>query len=335
MILVTGATGMVGAQILFDLTAKGQRVRAFRRPSSNLKVVHRIFKNHLQQLDLVEWVEGDVTDFFSLEDAMEGIDTVYHSAAFISFHKSDRNQMMRINVDGTANLVNLSLEKGVKRFCHISSVAAIGRTAGESKVNENSVWKTSKENSNYAISKYAGEREVWRGIEEGLPGVILNPTIIIGPGDWNVGSSQMFQSVWKGLSFFAPGSTGFVDVRDVARAAILLNEKGITGKRYIINSENLPYKTVFNAIARAMGKKEATIEVTPLLGEIGWRAKALRSFILRKKTLVTKETVRNGIQNWEYSNEKIKKEFGFEFISIENSVKDTVRQFMEELNPIT
>ena len=131
---------------------------------------------------------------------------------------------------------------------------------------------------------------------------------------------------------FRSGSTGFVDVRDVARAAILLNEKGITGKRYIINSENLPYKTVFNAIARAMGKKEATIEVTPLLGEIGWRAKALRSFILRKKTLVTKETVRNGIQNWEYSNEKIKKEFGFEFISIENSVKDTVRQFMEELN---
>ncbi len=328
MILITGATGLVGARILFDLS-KNERVRALRRTISKLDVFNRIFSADPVRMKNVEWVQGDVNDIFSLEDAFENVDVVYHSAALISFLPAEKNLMMKVNVEGTANVVNMALDKKVKHFCHISSVAALGRIAGSEVVDENTVWKTSSENSNYAISKYGGEREVWRGIEEGLSAFIINPTIIIGPGDWNSGSSQMFSSVNKGLKFYATGSTGFVDYRDVSKCAIELMKKGVSGKRFVINSENLPYQFVFDKIAIGLNKPKATIKVTPLLAELGWRAEALRSFIMRDKSMITKETARNGNRNWKYLNEKIKKEIGIEFIPIEDSIEQTASYFKD------
>jgi nucleoside-diphosphate-sugar epimerase len=327
MILVTGATGLIGAQILFDL-AKDHQVKALRRPSSEMLVVNRIFSGDKERLKNVIWVEGDVNDIFSLEDAFADVDMVYHSAAFISFRPEDRKRMMKVNVEGTANIINISLEKKVKGFCHISSVAALGRIAGSEVVDETSVWKTSSENSNYAVSKYGGEREVWRGIEEGLPAFVINPTIVIGPGDWTKGSSQMFYSVSKGLKFYATGSTGFVDYRDVSRSAMALMSKKVFGQRYIINAENLPYRFVFDSIADAMHKPKATIKVTRFLTEAGWRLEALRSFIMRDKSMITKETARNGTMHWKYQNEKIRKETGIEFIPVSDAVKHAAEFFV-------
>lgn len=318
---------MVGARILFDLCGD-QKVRALRRSSSAMDVVKRIFSPDPSRLKNVEWVVGDMNDIFSLEDALMNVDTVYHSAAFISFHPSDREKMMKINVEGTANLINLCLEKNVKRFCHVSSVAALGRIAGNSEVDETAFWKTSPENSNYAISKYGGEREVWRGIEEGLSAFIINPTIIIGPGDWHSGSSQMFSTVSKGLKFYTSGTTGFVDFRDVAKCAIALMNKGVSGQRYIINAENTGYRFVFDQIAECLNKPKATIEVTPLLGEIGWRAEKVRSFLLGKKSMITKETARNGNMHWKYSNAKIKKEINIDFISLSESIAFAAKLFV-------
>lgn len=320
MILITGATGMVGARLLFDLS-RNEKVRALRRPTSSMDVVNRIFTEDTDRLKNVEWVIGDVNDLFSLEDAFENVDRVFHSAALISFHPEDLRRMMKVNVEGTANMVNIALEKGVKSFCHVSSVAAIGRVAGSESVDENSTWKTSSENSNYAISKYGGEREVWRGIEEGLPAFIINPTIIVGPGDWQSGSSQMFSSVAKGLKYYTTGSTGFVDYRDVSKCAIELMNKGVVGKRYIINSQNLPYRIVFDNIAQELGKPKATIQVTPFLAEVGWRLEAVRSFIMRDRSMITKETARNGNRVWNYKNEKVKKEIEIEFLPVIDSIR--------------
>lgn len=328
MILITGATGMIGARILFDLS-KNERVKALHRTTSSMDVVNRIFSPDMNRLKNVEWVIGDVNDIYSLEDAFENVDVVYHSAAFISFRASDREAMMKINVEGTANMVNIALDKKVKRFCHISSVAALGRIAGSEVVDENSVWKTSSENSNYAISKYGGEREVWRGIEEGLSAFIINPTIVIGPGDWYSGSAQMFSSVAKGLKFYTTGSTGFVDYRDVSKCAIELMSKGVIGKRFIINSENLPYRFVFDKIAEELGKPKATIQVTPFLAEVGWRLEALRSFIMRDKSMITKETARNGNMHWKYRIDKVKEMIDVEFITIEEAVKHTAALYVK------
>jgi dihydroflavonol-4-reductase len=330
MILVTGGTGLIGSQIIFDLVSSGKKIRALRRAGSNFKVIRRLFSKHPGLFDSIEWVIGDVSDVFSVDEAMKDIHTVYHSAAFISFYPSDKKKMHKINVEGTANVVNMAMKNNVSRFCHISSVASIGRTIGETFVDENSWWKTSSKNSNYAISKYGGEREVWRAMEEGLSAFIINPTIVIGPGDWNSGSTQMFSQVNKGISFYTDGSTGFVDSRDVSKAAILLMDKGVHDQRYIINSENVTYRYVFDLIAENLGKKKSSIKATPAMIEIGWRLETLKSAILGTKPMITKETARNGLMQWNYSNEKIIREIGIDFISVEESVRDTCRYFLEE-----
>ncbi|MDP4292032.1 MAG: NAD-dependent epimerase/dehydratase family protein, partial [Bacteroidota bacterium] len=187
MNFVTGGTGLLGAYLLLELTRRGDKVRALRREGGSLKTVENIFRANDDRaeelLGQIEWVKGDVCDIFSLEDALDGVEYVYHCAALVSFDPRDREKMMRVNVDGTANVVNASLAKGVKKLCHVSSIAALGRAEPGQAVDEKTAWKSSKQNSNYAISKYAGEREVWRGTEEGLKAVIVNPSIIIGMGD--------------------------------------------------------------------------------------------------------------------------------------------------------
>lgn len=329
MIFVTGGTGLVGSQLLYDLASGGKRVRALRRRNSDMLNVKRLFENTSFE-ENIEWVEGDVTDVFSLDDAMQGVDTVYHSAAFISFHSSDISKIMKINVDGSANMINMALKNNIKRYCHVSSVAALGRNNNEKMFDENSWWNTSKENSNYSVSKYGGEREAWRGMEEGLHAFIINPSIIIGPGNWSSGSSQMFSQIWEGMPFYTSGVTGFVDVRDVSRAATMLMDKNVSNERYVINSENISYRSVFDMIAENIGRKKSSIQVSKFVTEAGWRLEKIKSFIVGKSPMITKETSRSGHKQWYYSNEKIKKEIDIDFIPIAQSVKDTCEWFMQE-----
>ncbi len=321
---------MVGAQIIFDLVRKGGKVRALKRASSEFDVIKRVFHHAPELLEKIEWVEGDITDLYAVAEALEGVKEVYHSAAIISFRPSDFTKMMKINAEGTANMVNISLEKGVEKFCHISSVAAIGRVEQGITIDETAVWKTSKSNSNYAISKYAAEREVWRGFEEGLKVVIVNPSIILGPGNLNSGSSKLFKQVWKGLKFYTEGITGVVDVRDVSITCISLMEKEVYGERFILNSENVSYKDLLSNIAIGFNKKAPSVLAKAWMSELVWRLEAFRSLITNSNPLITKETSRNSRKKWNYSNEKIRKELGMEFISMKKSVDDTCKVYMEE-----
>jgi len=321
MILVTGGTGLIGSQLLFDLTKSGKKVRALKRLSSDMKVVKRAFVSQPTMFEKIEWVNGDVIDVFSIEDAMQEVREVYHCAALVSFHSADFNKMMKTNAEGTANIVNAALEKGVTKFCMVSSTAALGRSAENQMVNEDTLWKKSKYNSGYAVSKYAAEREVWRGVEEGLNAVIVNPSIVLGAGDINSGSTALFGQVMKGLIFYPTGRTGFIDVKDVTKCMIELMEKNIFKERFIINSENLEYRDVINYIADAFGKKHPFIKVNTFLREAGWRAEAIRSVFSKHKAMITKETARNGQRSWLYSNEQIKKCLNINFIPIKESVE--------------
>lgn len=329
MILVTGGTGLVGARLLYDLTASGKKVRAMRRAGSSSRIVDMAFDENPSLKNNIEWVQCDVTDVYDVAEAMDGAEEIFHCAAKLSFHPSDYREMMKVNVQGTANMVNTALENGVQRFCHVSSIAALGRVEENKVMNESVVWKTSSNNSMYAVSKYGGEREVWRAMEEGLNGVIVNPAIVIGPGDWKTGSSAMFGQLWNGLKFYSSGVNGFVDVRDVTRCMITLTEKKISGQRFILSADNCSYRQVFNAIADGLGKPRPSVSVGKFLSELGWRAEALRSFFARKQPFITKETARNSQHKWFYSNEKIKKETGIEFIPIEKSAADTAKIFMK------
>jgi dihydroflavonol-4-reductase len=327
MILVTGGTGLLGAQLLFDLTNSGEKVRALKRETSRMDTINLLFEGQQHLFQNIEWVNGDVTDYFTVREAMKGVKEVYHCAALVSFIPSEKNKMMKINSEGTAHIVNAAMEEGVEKFCYASSVAALGRVDENTVIHEKFAWKPSKYNSNYAISKYNGEREVWRAIEEGLNAVIVNPTIIIGAGDWKTGSSQMFGQINKGFRFYSEGINGFVDASDVTKCMIVLMDRNKFGKRFIIVSENLSYHSVFNMIADSLGKKRPGIKVTKFLSGLGWRLEALRTFILRNQPMITKETANNSQLHWYYSNEKIKKEIGIEFMPIKESVKRVAKLF--------
>lgn len=323
MVLVTGGTGFLGSYIIKYLIEKGYSVRAIRR-SNKLPswLPASVFKN-------VEWVEGDVLDVVSLEDATEGIDTVIHSAAMVSFGNKDRKAMYQTNVDGTANVVNIALEKNIKRFVHISSVAALGRTAGGGHVDEEKKWEESKVNTHYAKSKYKAEVEVWRGIGEGLNAVILNPSTILGYGDWHTGSCGIFKNIHDGFKWYTTGINGFVDVKDVAKATILLMESGITEQRFIVNGDNWTFKKLQETIADGFVKKRPMREATPFLMAAGWRVEKIKSLFTGKNPLLTKESARVAMSQTYFENDKILKALpDFSFTPLEETIKKSCEKYL-------
>ena len=334
MILVTGATGLVGSHLVYELVRSGQTVRALKRPGSDITMIRKVFELHQEDLfSKIEWVEGDILDIYSLEDAMAGVDTIYHCAALVSFLPNDRKKLMRINTEGTANVVNAALEKKIATLCHVSSIAALGRPEDQNDViDESLVWKTSKHNSAYAVSKYGAEREVWRGTAEGLDVVIVNPSIILGVAGPGMGSSRLFNTVWNGLKFYPPGKNGFVDVRDVVRAMILLTDSHIRNERFILNAVNLDYKTLFTLMARELERPAPSISVSPFFSGFAWRLEKIRSAITGIKPLITRETANTAVQQFEYSNLKIRKAIDFEFIPIEETLRHYCHIFKSTLN---
>ena len=329
-ILVTGGTGFLGAYIIKTLIEKGYRVRAIRRSS---KLPFYISKGILNK---VNWLEGDVLDINSLEDAMDGADTVIHSAAVVSFIKKERKNMYQVNVEGTANMVNIALEKNIRRFIHISSVAALGRTAGGGHVDEEKKWEESKVNTHYAKSKYKAELEVWRGFSEGLSGVILNPSTVLGFGDWNNSSSAIFKKVSEEFKWSTPGINGFVDVEDVANIVLQFVENEITEQRYIVNAENWPFEKLQCTIAEALGKKKPTRIATPFLMSIARRLDSVKSLLTGSRQLLTKESVRVANSKTFFENAKILKALpGFSFTPLEETIHKAGPQYLGTINAKT
>ena len=326
-ILVTGGTGFLGAYIIKELVANGYAVRAIRRTG---KLPGYISK---QIFDKVEWVDGDILDISSLETAMDGIDIVIHSAAVVSFIKKERERMYRVNVDGTANIVNIALEKNVRRLIHISSVAALGRTAGGGHVNEEKQWEESKVNTHYAKSKYKAELEVWRGFAEGLSGVILNPSTILGYGDWHNGSAAIFKKVYEEFKWSTPGLNGFVDVEDVAKVVLIFTKNDITEQRFIVNGDNWYFEKLQGTIADAFGKKRPAKKASLSLMNIAWRLEGAKSLFTGSKPLLTKESVRVANSKTHFENDKILKVLpDFSFTPLEETIKKTCMLYLGTIN---
>lgn len=321
-VLVTGGTGFLGAYIIRELVSRGHEVKAIRRSNSLPVFIDQAI------LEKATWLEGDVLDIVSLQDAMEGMDAVVHSAAVVSFHKAERKKMYSVNVEGTANVVNAALETGVKRFLHVSSVAALGRTKSGDEVNEEKKWQESKINTHYAISKYKAELEVWRGFAEGLEGVIVNPGTILGYGDWNNSSTRIFKNVYEEFAWYTNGVNGFVDVEDVAKATVLLLESDITEQRFILNGENISFRDLFNLMADAFDKKRPHKEASARMGEFAWRLEKLKSFFTGKKPLLTKESARVAQSKTRFDNRKILQALpGFSFTPLKDSVNKACKQY--------
>lgn len=274
----------------------------------------------------LSWVETDVLEIDTLAEAMQGIERVYHCAALVSFDSKDRDLLMQVNAEGTANVVNLCLLNGVKNLSYVSSIASLGRTKSGNTMDENSKWESSKLNSNYAISKYKAELEVWRGAEEGLNVVMVNPGVLIGVGDFSRGSNALVQTIYKGMPLYSMGVNGYVDVADVARALILLSEAKINNERYVMVGANMRFRDLFFMIADALKKKRPSINVTPWMAALSWRVMAVVRLFSKKGLAITKETARAALNESYYNSDKIKRAISFEFTAIEDTVKACAAQ---------
>lgn len=324
MVLVTGGTGLVGAHLLIHLTEKGEQVRAIYRSHDKIQKTKSLFSLYKKEVffESIQWVHADILDIPSLENAFKGIKKAYHCAAMISFDPKDENLVRKTNIEGTANIVNFCLAYNVQKLCHVSSIATLGDLPEhESIITEETEWNPEKLHSDYAISKYGAEMEIWRGQQEGLNVVIVNPGVIIGPGFWNQGSGVLFTKVKNGFPFFTKGSTGFIAVPDVTAIMYQLMESNIHGERFTLIGQNIIFRDFLIAIADALKVKRPKYHATPFmmtaLSQLDWIA----SNLFGQKRQLSKASARSSFSTDMYSNEKIKNALNITFTDVSDYIK--------------
>jgi nucleoside-diphosphate-sugar epimerase len=321
-IFVTGGTGFLGSYLLRHLLAQGYTdITALRRHNSKLDLVADVAHR-------IQWIEGDLNDPFSLSEGIAGKQWVFHSAAVVSFHARDVRMMREVNAEGTANVVNACMEHGVQKLMHVSTIAAIGNTKPKQVLNEKNMFQASPYNTEYGVSKFLGEQEVWRGIAEGLNAVIVNPSVILGAGRWYEGTGQFFAQLHKGFRYIPEGSVSMVDVRDVARMLLQLAESDIVEERFIANAGEMSYRDFFNAITQELNVPKPNRHITPFLREAVWRLAAFQSLFTGKPPLVTKETLRQSAYEFAYENRKSIDQLGFQYTPIAQSIAETGKVYL-------
>ncbi len=333
MILVTGGTGLVGSHLLYKLTLTEENVVAIHRKTSDLDAVKRVFSYYTddfeKQFQKIQWVIADINDLPALEIAFKKTEYVYHCAALVSFNKKDYRAMRKINIDGTANMVNLSISNNIKKFCYVSSIATIEKNTNGKIIDETNDWNTETNNYGYAITKYGAEMEVWRASQEGLDIVMVNPGVILGSGFWKSGPGELFTKFYNEFKFYTLGVTGFVGVKDVVKSMMQLMKSDVINERFILVSENSSFKNLFFKMADSFGKKRPTVNVTKTLSNIAWRLEWFKSIVLNKAPLITKHSASASLSNYTYSSDKIIKAIDFKFENLDTTVTDVCKDFLK------
>lgn len=335
MNLITGATGLVGAHVALKLLQQGKSVVAIKRVGSDVLKTKKLFSYYTSEFEnlfnKIKWVDADISDIYSLLDVLDGIDSVYHCAGFVSFNSKDKRQIHSINTQGTANVVNACLEKKTKALCYVSSIATLQNPDIVKNIDESVYWKSSPSASDYAISKYNGEREVWRGMEEGLNAVIVNPGIILGPGFWHQSSGKLIETCYKGNPFYTEGSSATVDAKDVAACMIKLYEEKHFGKRFVLIENNYSYKEILSKINKALGKKAPYISAgKPLLILATWLDK-FRCLFTGKQPIITKQTITSSLEKNTFNNARVKQAINYQFTSLNETVVFVCNAFLKDI----
>lgn len=334
MVLVTGATGFLGSHLLIHLLENDENIRAIYRNEDSILKVKSLFSklSNTYLLEKIEWIKADILDISTLEIAFQGIEYVYHCAALVSFDPKDEDLLRKINIEGTANIVNFCLEHKIKKLCYVSSIAALGDLLDfESTVTETTEWNPEKNHSDYAISKYGGEIEVWRAQQEGLDCIVINPGVILGiSSNWDKGSGKIFNTISKGTHFYTRGTSGFVAVQDVAKIMFQLMKSNYKNQKYIVVAENIVFQDLINSIADGLKVKKPAINAHKLLLELVWRIDWISSNLFYQKRKLSKLMVKSLFSTDLYDNKKIKTTLNFKFESVENCIKKTCGFYLNE-----
>jgi dihydroflavonol-4-reductase len=332
MNFITGTSGLVGSHVLVELLKRKQKIRALIRNRNSIKKIQKVVRWYdadlLEEFGKVEWIEGDILNYASLAEAINEHNTVFHCAGMVSFHYSDKKKLHNINVNGTSNIVNVCLEKNAI-LCQVSSVAATESEKEDEEINEESWWKGKKEKSVYAVSKYLAEMEVWRGISEGLRALIVNPTVILGPGDFSRSSGKIVTSISNGLKYYPNGNTGYVDARDVAEMLIVLAEKEVFGERFILNGITLDYRSVFEHIVAHLNIKANFKEVSYRKAMLAATMAQLWARITFSKASITKDSIKPGFRTNLYNGEKITQVLETSYRHFNDTVKNACTYYLE------
>lgn len=335
MILVTGGTGLVGSHLLYQLVIQKENIIAIHRKSSDLSAVKKVFSyytdNYEALFSSIRWIEADITNISSLAKAFKGVTRVYHSAALISFDSNDYRIMRKINIEGTANIVNLCITNQIQKLCFVSSIAAVGKSIPTKEITEHNEWDVLDNNYGYAISKYGAEIEIWRASQEGVDVVIVNPGIILGSGFWQSGSGKIFSNIYNGFKFYTEGITGFVGVADLVTVMINLMKSNIKNERYILVSENESFKNVFFAIADGFNRKKPSFQVSKLQSGLVWRLDWILHKITRKKQLLTRQSANSAHNKYKFSNKKIIRALDFEFEPLKDTIQSACKNFLKDV----
>jgi nucleoside-diphosphate-sugar epimerase len=329
VIFVTGSSGLVGSHLLYALAEKGDKVRALYRSQESLRTIEHLFAYYNQKnstsytTEHIEWIKGDILDVSILDDATSNVNIVYHCAAIVTFLKSDFHTCMKVNRKGTANVVNACLRNNVSKLCYVSSTAALGRS--KETVSEDTKWKSGADVSGYSVSKHSAEKEVFRGAAEGLKVSIVNPCVILGPGDWDKGSLTILKAAKNGLSFYTTGSNAIVDARDVANVLILLAEAEESEEKYLLIGENVSFKKLFTMITERLKTKSPKYKLNaPIAKAIAFILEnGLRFFGI--KSPLTLESMQSAYKEVSYSNQKVKDRFNYSFFTLEQSIDNAVK----------
>ena len=336
MILVTGATGLVGSHLLYFLLQNEEKIRAIYRSEQRIEKVKEVFSFYTDNVDelvnKIEWFKSDITEVPAMIPAFVDVEKVYHCAALISFNPKDYREMRKVNIHGTAIIVNLAIDAKVKKLCFVGSIAALGNSIKNEVITEENEWNKEDDNSGYSITKFGAEMEVWRASQEGVDVVIVNPGVILGSGFWNSGSSKLFSKIAKGFKYYTEGVTGFVGVKDVVHAMIHLMNSTIKNERFIMVSENKTFKDVLSKIALTLNKKAPSIRIKPWQSGFAWRFSKIISLFTGKEPLLSKYSARSAHNISEYSSEKIKTAIDFKFRQIKMVIEDIGRDFLTKNN---
>lgn len=315
MIFVTGATGFLGSTLCELLINKGYNIRASKREGS---VIPDSLIHYTKE---IEWIDLDLLDFEAVYEALKNCEAIFHCAAQVSFNPKNKQSLWQNNVHITTNLVNVALEIKDIYFMHVSSIAAVGDAKKNELIDENCRWVYTKNSSDYSVTKFEAEREVWRGMTEGLNACIVNPSIILGYDKKGSGSMKMVNMVKAGLKYYTTGVVGFVDVHDVANCMVLLFEKKVKDERFILNSENLSYKEIFDIIADALNVKRPNINPGETSLKLIARMLKFISIFTGASPKISLSTANTAYRKSEFSNKKIKDVIGYEFMPITKSIQ--------------
>lgn len=323
MIAVTGSNGLLGSYIVQKLVADKIPFIALKRKGSDLSLLDDLKEK-------ITWRDVEITDPVSVEEALTGVSGVIHTAAYVSFNPRKADMIFQINTEGTKNIVNACLANNIKRLLHISSVSALGRQKGQTILSEENKWIDSSFNSTYGKSKYKAELEVFRGQEEGLSTVILNPSVILGYSNWDKSSAQLFKYVWNQRPFYINGSLNYVDVRDVAEAAVQLFSSSISGERFIMSAGSIPFKNFFEKTAHQFEKKAPSIKVSATLAKLLAGFESVRTWAVGTEPLITRETARLVDTFFQYDNQKVKKALNFNFQTIDATLQWCCEEYKKQ-----